>query len=102
MKSMLAKVRPVCAIALGIAIAGTIALTVPVSAQQTRRFLYVAVPGAGNVTEYKGVGILVFDIDKAHSFVKRIPTGQYPLGSSRSRSVALPPTQARGVSSSAP
>ena len=39
-----------------------------------RRFLYVAVPGAGNETEYRGVGILVYDIDNGHKFVKRIPT----------------------------
>ena len=51
-----------------------IALTIPAAAQQTRRLLYVAVPGAGNETEYRGVGILVYDIDNGHKFVKRIPT----------------------------
>ena len=51
-----------------------IALASSVSAQQTRRLLYVAVPGAGNESEYRGVGILVFDIDNGHRFVKRIPT----------------------------
>jgi DNA-binding beta-propeller fold protein YncE len=44
------------------------------SAQQIRKFLYVAVPGAGNESEYRGVGILVFDIDNGHRFVKRIRT----------------------------
>ena len=43
-------------------------------AQQPRRFLYAAVPGVGNATNHGGVGILVFDIDKAYAFVKRIPT----------------------------
>jgi DNA-binding beta-propeller fold protein YncE len=47
-------------------------------AQQTRRFLYVAVPGVGNEVEYQGTGILVFDIDGGHKFVKRIPTWPAP------------------------
>src|SRR5688500_17093871 len=69
-------VRPVCAIAMIVAFA----LAVPTAAQQTRRFLYVAVPGAGNETEYRGVGILVYDIDKNHTFVKRIPTWPVAAG----------------------
>jgi DNA-binding beta-propeller fold protein YncE len=71
---------PVRAIALGMAIVGAIALAIPTAAQQTRRFLYVAVPGAGNETEYRGVGILVYDIDKGHTFVKRIPTWPVAAG----------------------
>ena len=61
-----------------------IALSASASAQfQAKRFLYVAVPGAGNETEYRGVGILVYDIDNGHAFVRRIPTwpavdGQQP------------------------
>jgi hypothetical protein len=43
-------------------------------AQQVRRLLYVVVPGSGSEVEYQGVGILVFDIDNGHKFVKRIPT----------------------------
>jgi DNA-binding beta-propeller fold protein YncE len=94
MESMLiATVRPVYAIALGMAIAGVIALTAPAAAQQTRRFLYVAVPGAGNETEYRGVGILVYDIDNAHTFVKRIPTWPVPQGQQ--------PEQVRGIAASA-
>jgi len=38
------------------------------------RYLYVAAPGIRNYVEYGGVGILVFDIDNGHRFVKRIPT----------------------------
>lgn len=38
-----------------------------------RRFLYVAVPGIRNYLEYGGHGVLVFDIDRGHEFVKRIP-----------------------------
>ena len=37
-----------------------------------RRLLYVAVPGIRNYLEYGGHGILVFDIDRGHRFVKRI------------------------------
>ena len=39
-----------------------------------RRQLYVAVPGLRNYLEYGGHGVLVFDIDDGHKFVKRIPT----------------------------
>ena len=39
-----------------------------------RRFLYVATPGVRNLLEYGGHGLLVFDIDAGHKFVKRIPT----------------------------
>ena len=38
-----------------------------------RRFLYVAEPGIRNYLEYGGQGVLVFDIDNGHRFVKRIP-----------------------------
>ncbi len=40
-----------------------------------RRLLYVATPGVRNYLEYGGHGLLVFDIDDGHRFVKRIPTG---------------------------
>jgi hypothetical protein len=39
-----------------------------------RRLLYVAEPGIRNYLEYGGHGILVFDIDHGHKFVKRIKT----------------------------
>jgi DNA-binding beta-propeller fold protein YncE len=38
-----------------------------------RRLLYVATPGIRDELEYGGHGILVFDIDRGHKFVKRIP-----------------------------
>jgi hypothetical protein len=41
---------------------------------ETARRLYVAVPGIRNYLEYGGHGLLVFDIDHGHRFVKRIPT----------------------------
>ena len=38
------------------------------------RYLYVATPGVRNYLEYGGHGLLVFDIDHGHKFVKRIKT----------------------------
>ena len=45
------------------------------SASAERRLLYVAVPGIRNYLEHGGHGVLVFDIDRNHAFVKRIPAG---------------------------
>ncbi len=89
MKSMsIATVRSVYAVALM-----TLALVVTAAGQQTRRYLYVAVPGAGNESEYRGVGILVYDIDNGHTFVKRIPT--WPVASGQQ------PEQVRGIAANA-
>jgi hypothetical protein len=44
------------------------------SAQQPQRRLYVVAPGIRNYLEFGGAGILVFDIDAGHKFVKRIST----------------------------
>src|SRR5438045_2300488 len=41
---------------------------------ETKRYLYVAVPGIRDYLGYGGHGILVFDIDNNHRFVKRIHT----------------------------
>jgi DNA-binding beta-propeller fold protein YncE len=41
---------------------------------ETKRLLYVASPGIRNYLEYGGHGLLVFDTDANHKFVKRIPT----------------------------
>lgn len=38
------------------------------------RQLYVATPGVRNYLEYGGHGVLVFDINNGHKFVKRIPS----------------------------
>jgi hypothetical protein len=40
-----------------------------------RHYLYVAVPGIRDYLGYGGHGVLVFDIDNNHRFVKRIKTG---------------------------
>ena len=53
------------------------ALFQPASAQQQPlhgRYLYVVTPGIRNYLEFGGAGVLVFDIDDGHKFVKRIET----------------------------
>jgi hypothetical protein len=40
----------------------------------TKRYLYVVCPGIRNYLEFGGAGILVFDIDAGHKFVRRIET----------------------------
>ncbi len=40
-----------------------------------RNMLYVATPGVRNYLEYGGHGLLVFDMDDDHRFVRRIPLG---------------------------
>jgi hypothetical protein len=53
----------------------------PANPQATHRYLYVAVPGVRNLLEYGGHGLLVFDIEADHRFVKRIATrGLDPQG----------------------
>lgn len=42
--------------------------------QPVERRLYVVEPGIRNDVQYGGAGILVFDIDRDHAFVKRIET----------------------------
>jgi DNA-binding beta-propeller fold protein YncE len=62
-------------VALFVVLAAVAFLTSPGRAQQTQRFLYAALPGVGggNNLSYGGAGILVFDIDNGHKFVRRIP-----------------------------
>ena len=50
-------------------------LASPTHGQQAQRFIYAALPGVGggNNMSYGGAGILVFDIDHGHKFVKRVP-----------------------------
>ena len=38
-----------------------------------KHLLYVAVPGIRDYPQYGGTGVLVFDIDRGHQFVRRIP-----------------------------
>lgn len=39
-----------------------------------KRLLYAAMPGIRDYLEYGGHGVLVFDIDQGHRFVRRIPS----------------------------
>lgn len=48
-----------------------------IQSPEAGRYLYVAVPGIRNYLGYGGHGILVFDMDNDHQFVKRIPTQGY-------------------------
>jgi DNA-binding beta-propeller fold protein YncE len=45
-----------------------------VAAERQQKLLYVAVPGIRDYLEYGGHGILVFDIEDRHKFVKRFPS----------------------------
>lgn len=49
----------------------------PAADGKERRLLYVAVPGIRNYLEYGGHGLLVFDLDNGHRFVKRIKTSGF-------------------------
>jgi sugar lactone lactonase YvrE len=56
-----------------------LALAAPVApaskaGDDVRRYLYVACPGIRDYLEFGGAGIIVFDIDNDHRFVKRIAT----------------------------
>jgi DNA-binding beta-propeller fold protein YncE len=63
------------------AIAVTLVFISAVQAQKAsdktaaKRYLYVAVPGIRDYLGYGGHGLLVFDINNNHKFVKRIKTG---------------------------
>jgi DNA-binding beta-propeller fold protein YncE len=62
-----------CAL-LGVLAAGpAIGFAAPAGQAEERRLLYVAVPGIRNYLERGGHGVLVFDIDQGHAFVRRIP-----------------------------
>jgi len=60
----------------------------------TKRYLYVATPGIRDYLGYGGRGILVFDMNNNHRFVKRIPTqGLHPDGK---------PSNVKGIAVSLP
>ena len=50
-----------------------VATSAHVREKKQKRYLYVAVPGIRNYLEFGGAGILVFDIDNDHKFVKCPP-----------------------------
>lgn len=64
----------------------------PIAAQH--HYLYVATPGIRDYLGYGGHGLLVFDIDNNHRFVKRIPLrGYHPNGK---------PSNVKGIAASIP
>jgi hypothetical protein len=64
----------------------------PASGEE-KHLLYVAAPGIRNYVEYGGVGILVYDIDRGHRWIKRIPTWDVPPGKA--------PENIKGIAASA-
>ena len=66
-------IRMKCVAVLGLLASCWLASVVR-AAETPQRLLYVAVPGVRNYLEYGGHGLLVFDIDHGHKFVRRIPT----------------------------
>ena len=82
---------------LFILIASILLLLSPMARAETkaepRRLLYVATPGVRNYLEYGGHGLLVFDIDDGHRFLKRIPTAGIAPGGK--------PSNVKGVCASA-
>src|SRR5256885_3757826 len=56
-----------------VGLTGLLAVCAAENEPAERRLLYVAEPGIRNYLEYGGHGVLVFDIDHGHKFVKRIP-----------------------------
>ncbi len=72
-----------------VAIAAAASLGSAVQPQKTQRFVYAALPGVGggNNLKYGGAGILVFDIDHNHRFVKRIPLQGAPPDDGRQEAI---------------
>ncbi|MGC1273172.1 MAG: hypothetical protein WBC44_05655 [Planctomycetaceae bacterium] len=63
-----------CLSALGALVCDGVVRPLDAAQPIQRQWLYVAVPGIRNYLEYGGHGLLVFDVDHDHKFVKRIPT----------------------------
>jgi DNA-binding beta-propeller fold protein YncE len=69
-------------------------VTMPGALWAQKHYLYVATPGIRDYLGYGGHGILVFDIDHHHQFVKRIPLrGFHPNGK---------PSNVKGIAVSIP
>ena len=68
------------ALVLGLGLLAVLRLPVVGATGQEKRLLYVASPGIRNDVQYGGVGVLVYDIDNGHRWVKRIPTPQIQDG----------------------
>ena len=94
MKSKIAILGSLLAAAIVIFTSACNSTTGKPATAETKRYLYVAVPGIRDYLGYGGHGILVFDIDNDHRFVKRIATkGFHPDGS---------PSNVKGIAVSVP
>ena len=84
--------------------AQTTAKKAAVAATKSGRYLYVATPGIRNYLGYGGHGILVFDIENNHRFVKRIKTQGFLEGTQGATSPAPNgiPSNVKGVAVSIP
>jgi DNA-binding beta-propeller fold protein YncE len=78
---------------LGASALAGVALAAESARPRARRFLYVAVPGIRDYLEFGGHGVLVFDIDRDHAFVKRIPAA--------GKTAAGKPLNVKGIAASA-
>jgi len=56
-------------------VAAALLALIPNPARAEKRLLYVAEPGVRDYLEFGGHGVLVFDVDGGHKFVRRIPMG---------------------------
>ena len=64
-----------CLLGLSTAAVGGTAARAP-----EHHYLYVATPGIRNYVEYGGIGLIVYDMDNGHRFVKRFPTFDLAAG----------------------
>ena len=64
--------KPIFCLAAGAFIACCLDSARPAAGATERRLLYVAEPGIRDYLEYGGHGLLVFDIDHGHQFMRRI------------------------------
>jgi DNA-binding beta-propeller fold protein YncE len=82
MKSKFAKLVSLLAAAIFIFTSACNSIKNKPATAESKRYLYVAVPGIRDYLGYGGHGVLVFDIDNDHRFVKRIAIkGFHPNGS---------------------
>jgi len=94
---MSARTRLALAAAAVFAVCGAIArpalVEAPLAAADEHHYLYVATPGIRNYVEYGGIGVVVYDMDNGHRFVRRFPTFDVPPGA--------PPENVKGIAASA-
>ena len=79
-----------CGAAAITALAGPLAA---ISGRSDQHLLYVATPGIRNYIEYGGIGLVVYDMDNGHRFVRRTPTFDVAPG--------LDPENVKGIAANA-